>query len=170
MAEAIARGLYAARAADRPPAPPAQKATAGSAPGGTDLYDFRSAGVSAHAGDPYSAETAEAVRLLGFAPPKGRARAIALADVHAARAIYVMTRAHRRALLDLAPEAADRVYLLEPSGHDIADPIGQPQSRYNQVAQTMLAALNERLDELADADADAEHDNKPTPGRGGDSR
>ena len=129
MAEAIARGV----ARSEPLASP-----------GTT---FLSAGVGALDGDLYSIETRKAVESLGFEPPTGRSRALTAALVENADAIYVMTRSHERAVLRLAPAAADRVELLDPAGEDIPDPIGGSQSRYDQVAVRLKDLITRRLRE-----------------------
>ncbi len=131
MAEAIARGV--AR-------------TPGLTPPGTV---FSSAGVGAFDGEDYTPETGPAVERLGFDGPTGASRALTVAMIDRADAIYVMTRTHRSAVLRMVPSAADRVDLLDPSGEDIPDPIGGTQARYDQVAVRLKDFITRRLRETS---------------------
>lgn len=131
MAEAIARGLVLAGEPIEP---------------GTR---FASAGVGAADGMEFSPETGRAVERLGFAAPAGFSRALTPAMLDGADAIYVMTRAHRSAVLRLRPAVADRVDLLDPDGADIPDPIGAGQERYDQVASRMRDIITRRLRETS---------------------
>jgi protein-tyrosine-phosphatase len=65
--------------------------------------------------------------------------------LRSADAVWVMTRAHRTAVLSLEPSADGKVELLDPSGKDVSDPIGSPQSRYDEVARRMEMVIRERL-------------------------
>lgn len=52
-----------------------------------------------------------------------------------ADAILTMTRGHRQAICAQWPEMAPRVHLLCHDGRDVSDPIGGPESMYQQCAQ-----------------------------------
>jgi protein-tyrosine phosphatase len=68
--------------------------------------------------------------------------------VRHADVIYVMTRAHRDALVDQWPSAAERTELLAADGSDICDPIGGPIERYRHCLTRMQAELKIRLTAL----------------------
>jgi L-threonylcarbamoyladenylate synthase len=108
---------------------------------------FVSAGVAAHAGDRYSAETVEAVRRLGMAPPSGSSQPLTRELIARAEVIYAMTKRHREAVLAIDASAAGKLHLLDPDGRDIPDPIGQPQAQYDQVASAMRGILDRRRKE-----------------------
>ncbi|MBL8991295.1 MAG: Sua5/YciO/YrdC/YwlC family protein [Phycisphaerae bacterium] len=108
----------------------------------------RSAGLGAMGGEPITPAAAAALRELGYDPAPGGARGLSRESVEQADAVYVMTRSHLRGVLDLVPEARDRVFLLDPRGEDIADPIGQPAAQYSSVAARMKAMIERRLKEL----------------------
>jgi protein-tyrosine phosphatase len=80
-------------------------------------------------------------------PPRGSSRMLTPAMVDQADEVYVMTRAHRRAVLALAPGAAAKVNMLDPEGDDVSDPIGAGQERYDQVAAEMKRMIERRLQE-----------------------
>lgn len=131
MAEAIAAHLLATRGME------------------ADLARVSSAGVSAGTGSPASVETEAALRALGVSPKRHTSRGLSRADLEGADVVYVMTGSHRSAVLSLAPDAAGKVQLLDPEGHDIPDPIGMGQDRYNSTARLMRGLIDRRLGELA---------------------
>jgi protein-tyrosine-phosphatase/tRNA A37 threonylcarbamoyladenosine synthetase subunit TsaC/SUA5/YrdC len=145
MAMLIARGLSAAPAA-------------AGAPGAVRI-EATSAGTSAHDGSPFTRETVDAVEALGIATGPagelGRSRALTRAMIDEADDIIVMTRAHRAAVLALAPDASAKLRSLDPNAQDVPDPIGGPPSRYQALARTMrswIAAHLKALREPDDAD------------------
>jgi protein-tyrosine-phosphatase len=68
--------------------------------------------------------------------------------VRQADVIFVMSRAHREAILAQWPSAAQRTRLLARSGGDIFDPIGGPPERYQRCAEQIRIELQAQLDEL----------------------
>lgn len=108
----------------------------------------RSAGLGASGGEPISPFAAEAVGKMGYTPAAGGARGLSAEAVEQAEAVYVMTRSHLRAVHELAPSARDRVFLLNPRGEDIADPIGGPAAQYSSLASEMKGMIQRRLKEL----------------------
>lgn len=109
--------------------------------------ESQSAGVGALAGAGVSPEAVKAVRGLGLDPPAGRARPLSAGIIASADEIYVMTRAHQRAVLSLDPSAASKTRLLDPAGRDVPDPIGSPQERYDEVARALRTMIERRLQE-----------------------
>jgi len=69
--------------------------------------------------------------------------------------ILVMERRHKEAILEMAPEVKDRVFLLkefagETENLDIADPIGQPEDVYRKRLLEIKQYLLKILDKLRD--------------------
>lgn len=127
MAEAIARSIIAA---DPPP---------------IDTV-VRSAGVSAMPGGPATPEAVTAVRRYGGELSSHRSTPVSRQLLAEADIIFAMTQAHADAARAIDPTADIR--LLDPTGHDIADPIGAPQPAYDETAQTLERLIRARLDEL----------------------
>ncbi len=127
MAEAIARALIAA---DPPPIETV----------------VRSAGVSATPGGPATPEAVTAVRRFGGELSSHRSTPVSRQLLADADIIFAMTRAHADAAQAIDPTADIR--LLDPSGADIADPIGAPQPAYDETAQILERLIRIRLDEL----------------------
>jgi L-threonylcarbamoyladenylate synthase len=62
--------------------------------------------------------------------------------------IYGLTRSHVQAIVGaLPPRLAERVALLDPSGSDVADPVGGSLANYRACADQIEAALERRLAE-----------------------
>lgn len=61
--------------------------------------------------------------------------------------VYCMTRSHRRAILALAPEWADRVFLLSPDDSDVQDPFGGTLAVYRRCAASIRGLVQQRLKE-----------------------
>jgi L-threonylcarbamoyladenylate synthase len=139
MAMLIAQGLLERQSAQRPD------------PGRVPVR-VTSAGVAAVDGGPYTPETLAAVEALGLPTSRGQSRSLTRELIREADAVFAMTASHRSAVLRLDPEAAPRVHLLDPQGHDIDDPIGGPQSLYSSLAARMRTMIERRLQALAEAD------------------
>lgn len=114
----------------------------------------RSAGAFAGPGAPATPEGVEALRAMGIEMGAHRSTPLTRALVSRADAIYAMTAAHLDAVVRLAPEARDRVFLLDPGGEDIPDPIGGPRSLYDETAARLKRAIDARLDELSGREGD----------------
>ena len=107
-----------------------------------------SAGV--HAVDE-SDPTPEAVRAVGrFGGDLSRFRSRAVTGKMLADAdiIFAMSASHVAAILAIDPSAADRVYLLDPTGSDIPDPMGSTQANYDRTAERLHELIRLRLDDL----------------------
>ncbi len=105
-----------------------------------------SAGTSTQAGYPATEEAVQAVKDLGGDLSSHRSRPLTRELIQEADVIYCMTRSHMSAVLEMAPDAAGRVYLLDPKG-DIHDPIGQSQAVYRHTANAIRQKLIDRLKE-----------------------
>ncbi len=109
-------------------------------------WDVRSAGVSTFDGLPASDEAVEALREKGLDGQTHRSRYLNQELVDAADLIVVMTRSHRRMILDRFPRARERVVLLNEFSHqrrglDVEDPIGMSQDVYRACRDEMNAAM-----------------------------
>lgn len=114
-----------------------------------DPIRFSSAGVSAGSGSPPTPEAVEAVQELDFSLAQHRSRPLTRQQIHDADVIYTMTASHLHAVLAMDPGAADRASLLDPSGADIDDPIGQGRAEYTACARKLRSLLEMRLQEIA---------------------
>ncbi|NGO15084.1 hypothetical protein G5C60_47750 [Streptomyces sp. HC44] len=141
MAEVIAR-THAARAG-----------------GSARRVRFASAGVSpARPGAPLVPAARTALAELGIRrlpgpvhPRRHRARSVTPKLCRDSSAIYCMTRAHRDAVVALAPDTAGRTLCLDPHG-DVPDPDGQPPEIYRQCALRIQELVRTRLHEFLGRD------------------
>jgi L-threonylcarbamoyladenylate synthase len=104
-----------------------------------------SAGTAAVAGAPATPETVEAARVRGLDLGAHRSRPVTPGLLDRADRILVMERAHRGSLVEWAPDAAERIALLDPRGRDVPDPYGRGAEAYAAAAAMMERALEERL-------------------------
>jgi protein-tyrosine phosphatase len=107
-------------------------------------YLILSAGLAASAGSPAASDAIVMVGHRGGSLREHASQPLTSALVEQADWIVPMTRDHRDAILDFHPEAADRVRLLDPSGADVADPIGCGREVYQDTAD----AIDEHLEHL----------------------
>lgn len=105
-----------------------------------------SAGVFAKPGQPAAPEAVTAMSKAGLDLSSHRSRTLTRELIQEADAIYAMTETHRRAVLELAPEAAEKVHRLDPSG-DIEDPLGSDATAYQRSAEIIRRRLEQRLRE-----------------------
>lgn len=110
-------------------------------------YHVLSAGLAASPGAPAAADAIETVDPRGASLRQHASQPLTSALVEQADWIVPMTRDHRDAILDYHPELADRVRLLDPSGADIADPIGCGRETYQRTAD----AIEQHLEDLLTA-------------------
>ncbi|HEU5118124.1 MAG TPA: Sua5/YciO/YrdC/YwlC family protein, partial [Isosphaeraceae bacterium] len=107
-------------------------------------YLVLSAGLAASQGSRAAPEALETISHRGGTLRQHASQPLTSVLVEQADWIVPMTRDHRDAILDYHPEAGERVRLLDPSGADIADPIGCSREVYQSTAD----AIDEHLDEL----------------------
>jgi protein-tyrosine-phosphatase len=62
--------------------------------------------------------------------------------------VFTLTRAHADAVLSIDPSMSARVFLLDPAGGDVPDPIGQPRTVYDDTARVIRSHVAARLREL----------------------
>lgn len=106
-----------------------------------------SAGTHGLGGAPASSEAAELLLQRSVDIRGHVARGLTPELVRSADRIYVMTRAHRAAVLELDPAAEARVEPLDPEA-EISDPIGGAFEDYRACADQIEAALARRLEEI----------------------
>lgn len=128
MAEMIAKGLLAKD-------------------GGAKML-VQSAGTSASNGAPTSPEALRAVQALGLPSSRGSSKALTRQMIAEADVIFTMTRSHLSGVLALDSHAAAKARVLDPSGQDVPDPIGQSQEVYNSTAHRLQELISQRFKEL----------------------
>jgi L-threonylcarbamoyladenylate synthase len=111
-------------------------------------FVIRSAGVAASNGVPAAPHAIDVVRALGGSLEGHRSRKIGANLVRQADCIFAMTGDHLDALLDALPEVEHRTFLLDPTGGDVADPVGLDHDTYRRTAQMIESMLEKRLDEM----------------------
>ena len=123
--------------------------------------EVASAGVSAAAGFPASANALSAVRSAGADLSRFRSQPLTEALVEKATYIFAMTRGHLDVILTFFPEAAEKTFLVTEfqrgpeRGADIPDPIGQGPEVYIRCRDRIKAALPSLLNFI--------NQNKPKP-------
>ncbi|MBI4719209.1 MAG: threonylcarbamoyl-AMP synthase [Planctomycetes bacterium] len=73
--------------------------------------------------------------------------ALTAEQVRLADHVFVMTDAHRDAVIDLVPQVADRVQLLLPD-QEVGDPVGGTEEDYEACAQLIERGVRARLEEV----------------------
>jgi L-threonylcarbamoyladenylate synthase len=111
-------------------------------------FVVRSSGVAAYDGHPAAAHAVDVVRTLGGSLESHRSRRIDARLARQADFIFAMTIDHLDDLLRAVPEVESRVFLLDPAGGDLADPVGGDHETYRRTCQSIEAMLKVRLDEI----------------------
>ena len=114
-------------------------------------YFVRSAGTAASQEMPASRGTLDELTRRGVDARRHRSQHLTVELVQRAERIYVMTSDHLADVLDLAPEAAGRVSLLDADG-PINDPIGGGPEQYALAAEQIEQACRLRLEEFVRED------------------
>lgn len=110
-----------------------------------------SAGLTVRPGAPMTPAAEVALREIGAPPGRHRARPLTPDLVERAEAVFCMTADQREAVLRLVPEAAGKVWCLDPD-EDIPDPIGSSSEVYRRYAERLRGLVRRRFDErLAEA-------------------
>jgi len=100
--------------------------------------DAQSAGLAAFPGDPAAPQAIRAAQRHGADLSAHHARNVNEALLSQADRVYVMSAAHRDALLSRYPQAADRVRVLEPP---IPDPYGGSDAVYEDCVLRLTEAM-----------------------------
>ncbi|MEA3225033.1 MAG: hypothetical protein U9Q07_03720, partial [Planctomycetota bacterium] len=110
-------------------------------------YKVNSAGIMGSAGFPATVEAIKACAVEGIDIRAHRNKGLSRELIDESDFIFALERHHLERVVALEPNATDKCLLLdEPKG--IPDPIGHPQEYYDSCAQTIVAAVRKRLDEL----------------------
>jgi protein-tyrosine-phosphatase len=128
---------------------PMAEAIARARAGSCSSVVFESAGIYALDGAPATGHAVRAASEAGADASGHEARSLTPEIVAAADEIYAMTADHRSAVVRLAPGAAGRVLLLDPSGRDIADPYGGSGDDYRAACAQISAAVDARVGDWA---------------------
>lgn len=113
-----------------------------------DTADARalSAGVSAKVGAPMTSEAQQALRALDIPAAPHAARSLTAELAQQVEMIFCMTRAHREAVIEMVPSAAEKTHCLDPEA-DIEDPIGGGMEAYMKCVSRIHSLIRWRLDE-----------------------
>ncbi len=106
-----------------------------------------SAGVTARAGAPLTDEAAEVLRSLSVPAQPHAARNLTLELAAQSELIFCMTKAHRKAVVEMLPEVEGKTYCLSTEV-DVDDPIGKGMAAYVACARQIQRLVQLRLNEL----------------------
>lgn len=121
-----------------------------------NTIETASAGTGCLAGEPASLPARKVMMEMGLANEEHRATPLTKEAIEEAQLILTMTRRHRQYVLDLVPEAGDKVFLLTEYAQgenevDISDPFGGDVAIYRlcagQIADLIPAAIDRYLSE-----------------------
>lgn len=107
-----------------------------------------SAGLAAGAGFPASSEAVKALTHYDITLSQHESQPVTDRLIKVADLVLTMTRAHRQAIVNHWPEAADRTHLLSRDNTDISDPIGGSADVYQQCAEQLNQELAKWLPDL----------------------
>ena len=111
--------------------------------------EVTSCGTGAPSGMPISRHAAEVLAERNLEADDHRSQPMTVDALLAADYIWVMMRAHRDAATAAAPEAAERVRLMDPDGEDIGDPMGGDAGAYRTCLERLERAVARRIEEIA---------------------
>lgn len=108
---------------------------------------FASAGTGTLDGMPASDGSLAAAAEIGLDLSAHQSRMVDRATIERADRVYCLAASHARAVLAKMPSAKDKVALLRPDGHDIADPYGGDLDEYRATREQIATAIRARLAE-----------------------
>ena len=103
-----------------------------------------SGGLGVIAPEPVSDYAIKALEELGITGFSHVSRQITVNDVTEADRVYVMTALHRRVLVAVCPEQAEKIRLLG-GDRDISDPFGQDQDTYSACCREIEECIRREL-------------------------
>jgi protein-tyrosine-phosphatase len=106
-----------------------------------------SAGVSAREGAPMTTEAKQALHSIGISANGHRASNLTAELALQVEKIFCMTQAHRNAVIEIAPAAAEKTLCLDPDG-DVEDPMGSELASYVNCARRIHTLVGLRFDEI----------------------
>ena len=107
-----------------------------------------SAGVSARVGAPLTDEAAEVLRSLSVPVQPHAARNLTPELAAQAELIFCMTKAHRKAVVEMLPSMAGKTYCLG-TAEDVDDPIGKGMTAYVDCARQIRRLVQLRFAEIS---------------------
>ena len=110
-------------------------------------YVIESAGLAAYPGGPSSAEAQQVMKARGLSLADHASQPLTEGMIAQADRLFVMTRLHRQAIVDHAPQAAARTELL-CRDQDVSDPFGGTFDQYQQCAKQMEDQMDGWIDQL----------------------
>jgi protein-tyrosine-phosphatase len=126
--------------------------------GNKDAKAF-SAGIYAFAGDPASSMAISVMKgEFGIDLTSHRSKVLDIDDIRGAWLILAMTEEHKRMILDIYPESADKLYTLKEYAESadgetsISDPFGGDYENYRECAFEIQSALIDIMDKVFDND------------------
>ncbi|MDB5388865.1 MAG: Protein-tyrosine phosphatase, low molecular weight [Planctomycetaceae bacterium] len=111
-------------------------------------YIVASAGITAMLGSGPAPQAVEVLRYRDIDLTLHESRPVTDRLIQQADRVFTMTRAHREALLNEYPDAAERVQVLSRNGGDISDPFGSSVEVYQRCADEIEQNLLQILDRL----------------------
>lgn len=111
-------------------------------------YLVRSAGPWANKGMDISENSKKVLAEMGYPVPSRGARELTSDLTADAAYIYAMTQWHLQQVLEITPEVADKIQLLDKTGMDIPDPIGSLLPVYQRVGKIIQHCVRERVEEI----------------------
>ena len=106
-----------------------------------------SAGVSAKVGAPLTSEAAEVLHSLSVPVQPHAARNLTPELAAEAELIFCMTKAHRKAVVEMLPSVEGKTYCLSEEV-DVDDPIGKGMAAYVACARQIQQFVQSRLDDI----------------------
>lgn len=118
-------------------------------PSGTTIVG--SAGVSAVPGSPPTPEAVASLERAGLEPTFAGSRRLTHEMAREADVIFGLTRDHVEMIRELVPSEQHKVGLLDPEGADVPDPIGGPQSVYDETCELLARLIDQRWAQISGA-------------------
>lgn len=132
---------------------------------GIQDIEVLSAGIAAFPGDPASFQAVEAMKEYGIDLSGHKASFLTHELVKEADLILTMTEAHKRRIVSMVPQAAEKTFTLKEytrtcaeEGLDIHDPFGQDVAVYRQCAAELKEELLRVVEKLENMGGDRNED------------
>lgn len=109
-------------------------------------YRVMSAGTAAVLGGRASSAAVEVMGEYGSDISNHRAQPVKTALVEQSDRIYVMASLHKKILVDWMPSLERKIFLLDPEGRDIEDPIGGSLDQYKQCAEKIYRCIKKVME------------------------
>jgi protein-tyrosine phosphatase len=110
---------------------------------------IHSAGTAAGEGIATAEELQRIALQEGFSLKEHRSKALTISMIEEADYIYTMSKSHLDTIFEWSPESADKLFLLDPQGEEIEDPLGGTEDVYKKCIQRIKSAIEARLREIS---------------------